>query len=200
MKYQTKANDGDPDNIGSPVLPMAALLIVGRWHRPRAGNRSAECWKENILLKAARMILFAASLNIGTACLAEEMTAIPVEECHDMVGISSLMVTAEGDGIRSFYNNRVQVMLVDLIEPAASATGLVVLLPDPVSHLGERLCKLVARFYNLDVDATESSYDPKTGLQLSVPVIDLDIDGNGIPGRPLLLTVNVATGTVAAKR
>lgn len=152
------------------------------------------------MFKAAKMIIFAASLNIGSACLAEEMTAIPVEECYNMVGISSLMVTAEGDGIRSFYNNQVQVMLVDLIEPSASATGLVVLLPDPVSHLGERLCKLVARFYNLDVDKTESSYDPETGLQLTVPAIDLDIYGNGIPGTPLLLTVNVAKGTVTAKR
>jgi len=150
-------------------------------------------------LKAAKAILFAASLSTGTACLAGEMTELPVQDCYEMVDISSLMITADGGGIRSFYNGQVQVMLVDLIEPAAMAAGLVVLLPDPESHLGERICKLVTQFNGLDVDQTTSTYDAKTGLHLSVPVTDYDGE-YGTPGTPLLLTVNVAAGTVFAQR
>ena len=88
---------------------MVTLLIAGRWHRPPYGKRSADSLKELILLKAAKTILFAASLSAGTACLAEEMTELPVQDCYEMVDISSLMITADGGGIRSFYNGQVQV-------------------------------------------------------------------------------------------
>jgi len=75
----------------------------------------------------------------------------PVEECHDMVGISSLI----GHGRRRRHSQFLR-------QPGASHAGRshragrqrhgpCRSAPRSVSHLGERLCKLVARFYNLDV-------------------------------------------------
>lgn len=128
--------------------------------------------------------------------------AVELSACKDTnIGLRDLAISAQGNGVRSFYEGAVLVLMVDTIEPAAAAAGVVVLLIDPQSELGDRNCFAATGFSGLDLDAAKSSYSPATGVILSIPAMTYDQDvGFSKPGKPLILTMNAATGLVTASR
>ncbi len=117
------------------------------------------------------------------------------------VGLRDLAINAQGSGVRSFYEGAALVLQVDQIEPAAASAGIVVLLIDPQSELGDRNCYAATGFNGLNLDNAKSSYAPSTGVTLRIPAMNYDAEtGTSKPGRALVLTINAATGTVTATR
>lgn len=104
---------------------------------------------------------------------------------------------------RTYANGAIRVALLDTIEPGAAALNLLVLSP-PYDELGGRQCKVVGfedglGFAGLDFSQLGATYDPATGLTVSLPgTIFLPEDGfsNSIL---LHVTINQATGDVTAR-
>ncbi|MEL6530205.1 MAG: hypothetical protein AAGK01_03425 [Pseudomonadota bacterium] len=117
------------------------------------------------------------------------------------VSLHDLAINARGEGVRSFYEGAALVMAIDQVEPAAASAGLVILLFDPQSEMGDRNCFAITNFNGLDLDGATSSYSPATGVTLRIPATDYDGEtGTSKPGRPLVLEINAATGKVIARR
>ncbi len=118
------------------------------------------------------------------------------------VGLHDLAISGSGGGVRSFYEGQALVVAIDQVEPAAASAGLVILLFDPTAELtGDRICYAATGFTGLDLDKAKSSYSPTTGVTLSIPAMDYDHEtGTSKPGKPLIVTINAATGTATASR
>lgn len=127
---------------------------------------------------------------------------IELKSCEDAnVGLRDLAISARGKGIRSFYEGNVLLLQVDQVEPAAASAGLVVLMFDPESTMGDRNCYAATGFTGLNLDSARSSYDPATGVKVRIATMQYDHEtGGSRPGRPLILQINAATGTVTASR
>jgi len=139
-----------------------------------------------------------------TGSMAQAPASGPVElrACEDSnIGLRDLAISASGNGVRSFYEGAALVLLVDTIEPAAASAGVVVLLLDPQSEMGDRNCFAATGLSGLDLDTARSSYSPATGVTLSIPAMTYDHEeGYSKPGKPLILTIDAATGSVTARR
>lgn len=149
--------------------------------------------------------LSAATLALGSATMMARTPLSPengLPSCDTAnVSLHDLAISARGDGVRSFYEGAALVVAIDQVEPAAASAGLVILLLDPQSEMGDRNCFAITNFNGLDLDNATSRYSPGTGVTLRIPASDYDAEtGTSKPGRPLVLTINAATGTVIARR
>lgn len=104
---------------------------------------------------------------------------------------------------RTYANGAIRVALLDTIEPGAAALNLLVLSP-PYDELGGRQCKVVGfeqglGFAGLDFAQLGATYDPATGLTVSLPGT-IYFPEDGFSNSILLhVTINQATGDVTAR-
>lgn len=117
------------------------------------------------------------------------------------IGLTSLAVGDDGAGVREFADGQVVVMQIDQIEPAAASFGVVILTWEPLSELGGRMCHAATQYNYLDVDAATSQTDDANRLTLTFPTRDYDHEnGESVEGKPLVVSIDLEQGEVAARR
>ncbi|MEO1638442.1 MAG: hypothetical protein AAFU41_04265 [Pseudomonadota bacterium] len=107
------------------------------------------------------------------------------------------------ENTRVFANGAVRVAALDTVEPALGFAYFLVISP-PRDDLGIRQCQLVGGptgmgFAGMDFDGLAATYDPAIGLNFEVIVQVYDPETDTTPRRLLSVTVNQATGGVAAQ-
>ncbi len=100
----------------------------------------------------------------------------------------------------SYAEGAIRFIALDVGEPACCGLHLMVLNPDP--EMGFQQCTLISHsgnlgFGTLDLPARSAGYDPATGLTVAIPVGLYD--GQDFQAETLFVTVNQATGEVAAR-
>jgi hypothetical protein len=131
-------------------------------------------------------------LALALACFGAN--AKDIRTCKDArVGIDNLILPAS-ENSRTFYNNRVAVFAIDMIEPAAGSMGIAITLPDVEDiSFGSSKCLAITNFASIDAMKASPSYDKDQGLLLSFPTKDFDFD-KGVashPGKPLKIRINL---------
>jgi hypothetical protein len=139
-------------------------------------------------------------LTLALAVLAAPATAQNVTGCYEnsYENIFSPMNIPEPWDYytRSFAEGAVRVVAIDLVEPHAVALKLMIMYP-PYDELGQRMsCNIVGVGYagwgNIAFDEMTSTYDPASGLTLTVPVSTMEFGGT------LSMTINQDSGTMTA--
>ena len=106
-------------------------------------------------------------LGLGLALSAAPAYAWPeLSEC-DWRSSGSYIAEPWHENSVIFGNGSTRVALIDTVEPAAAAFGLLILSP-PYSEMGERQCRVLHGFSALSMEGISSAYDPSIGLQLSL--------------------------------
>lgn len=100
----------------------------------------------------------------------------------------------------TFAGGAVRVAHLDVAEPAAAAAYLLVLHP-PVGAVLGRTCTVIGQgeglgYAGIQFDALDASYDPATGLVLTVPVIIQPLDQAAQSTALLNVQINQSTGDV----
>ena len=103
----------------------------------------------------------------------------------------------------SYAKGAIRIALLDQLEPAAAPFALLILSP-PVDEVGGRSCQILrdsqnAGFAALDFAARQASYDPATGLTLTLPAQSVTAQGLPGPAKALSLTINQTTGQTTAQ-
>ena len=116
--------------------------------------------------------LIAALTLAASPALAMDAWA-PAVPCPDGMELDSI-VEPWADNTASYSEGAVRIALIDLIEPAAAAFQLAILHP-PRDLMGARQCHLVAPgpslgFAEIRFGERAASYDPATGLTITLPV------------------------------
>ena len=101
---------------------------------------------------------------------------------------------------KTFSNGEVRVALLDVLEPAAGSVYLLLLHP-PRAELGERTCTVIGQSDNFGYagimfDELSASYDPATGLTLTVPAIIYLPEASFKNSALVRVMINQATGDV----
>ncbi|MEM7498933.1 MAG: hypothetical protein AAF371_13185 [Pseudomonadota bacterium] len=106
------------------------------------------------------------------------------------------------ENITAFANGAIRLAVSDAGEPACCSLRLVVLYPDPDDPDGGRACTVLedgegTGFFSIDVREADGSYDPETGLSVTVPANRAAADGSGAgPRADIRFVVNQKTGTI----
>ncbi len=105
------------------------------------------------------------------------------------------------ENTRTFSNGAVRVALLDVIEPAAAASYLLVLHP-PFDETGSRTCTVVGLddglgYGGVIFEELEGAYDPAKGLTLTFPAFIYLPEQSFQNSALVSVTINQATGDVA---
>lgn len=136
----------------------------------------------------------------ATPALAMDPTAsAPALPCPDGMELDSIVEPWQ-DNTASYAEGNVRIALIDLIEPAAAAYQLAVLHP-PRDELGARQCHLIATgahmgFAEIRFAERTASYDPATGLTISLPVRMETGDGPDQGWAQVAININQQTGEI----
>ena len=125
-------------------------------------------------------------------------TASEFKSCAELgVGIETALWSANAVWHRSFYNGKVEFILVDLQEPVATSFGVAVVIP---SHESGSLCFATLGYTDIDLAGSKSTYNPAKGLVVTLPtkVYDANSKDGNKPGDPLVVTVNLNDNTVTS--
>ena len=103
---------------------------------------------------------------------------------------------------RTFANGEVRLAVLDTIEPAAAAFYLLILSP-PRDEVGGRQCRIVGSggdlgFAGMSLAGLEASYGAARGLVFLIPVRLMRPEDGTFRGAVLTVSVNQATGAIAA--
>ena len=115
------------------------------------------------------------------------------------LGPESIVAGADLSGVRTYYQGRVTLYLLDRVEPACCSWGVAIVMPAaPSDGEPESLtCWAVSGYAGVDLRRATSRYDPRQGLLLSIPTRDYDHDTGGTrPGAPLRLRIDAGRGTI----
>lgn len=141
-------------------------------------------------------LLTALSLVAATA------SAQTLRDCETFEANARNIMMPPEMAVRSFANGAIRVIGLDTVEPACCYAHVLVTHPIPdepfpgcvlISDTGDR------GYSGLDMARLEASYDPQTGLTIAIPAGRYRADGT-TELAPLTVTVNQATGQVAARR
>lgn len=114
-------------------------------------------------------------------------------------GLTELLISPSGDGIRSFADGDVLVLSVGKEEPACCGAGVAFIYPsDGKEEPVYRKCAILEGFYSdLDVDAMKASYDKDRGLVFSIPARAYDTETAEFKkAPPVTVILNRAAQTV----
>ena len=158
-------------------------------------------WKVRIHPAATGALAIGAAMA-GTSATAQVNPDEILKPCAETnVDLRDLAIGSEGAGIKSYYNGSVLMVQIDQVEPAAASSGIVILAYTPASEWGERTCLAATNFNFLDLDKAKSSYDPDTGLKVTIPAMDSDPEqGISVSGKPLLISINLSKNKFDATR
>ena len=143
-----------------------------------------------------------ASTLLLSALFAMPALAESVEECDWRAGAAAIAEPWE-DNSQVFANGAVRIALSDVLEPAAGGFHLIVLSP-PYTEIGDRQCRVVTTddgvgYPGLKVGEAKATYDPATGLTFRIPAARYDMNVGAVYDRVLVVTLNQATGAIAAR-
>ncbi|EPX76948.1 hypothetical protein [Litoreibacter arenae] len=135
------------------------------------------------------------------AAFALPATAQEVRPCDELARVDAV-AEPWADSTQTFAGNRVRLVVIDTLEPAAAAFHLVILSP-PFDEVGGRQCMMVGSgnslgFGGMTLVGMTSSYDPATGLTWGVPVKSYNANTGGFDDRVLKVTLNQSSGAVTA--
>ncbi|PTX57299.1 hypothetical protein C8N43_1966 [Litoreibacter ponti] len=135
------------------------------------------------------------------ALMASPVAAQEVRDCDELASVAAVSEPWEAQ-TRTFAGNRVRLVVIDTLEPAAAAFQLVVLSP-PFDELGARQCKMVGSsgtlgFGGMTLEGLTSAYDPARGLTWGVTVQSYDPATGGFRAQVLDVTLNQSTGAITA--
>jgi len=140
----------------------------------------------------------------GAAAVWSLMLALPVAaqdvaEC-DWRAAAQAIAEPWAANTATFANGAVRLAVMDVLEPAAGAYHLLILSP-PRSELGERQCRVMSAdgsfgFAGLSLSGATASYDPASGLTVSLPAKRWS-EGDIFTDTRLLVTINQATGAIS---
>ncbi len=143
-----------------------------------------------------RTAAFLAAISLPIAAQAQPTG---FEDCENAwpAQLQNLAIGENGEGIRTFYEGAVTLLQIDTIEPAAASGGFIVMMwtGSELSDIN-RQCWVIAGQGGIDVDATESSYDPAAGLTLSVPTSRYSQEDGSLIERTIRFRLNVDAGTL----
>jgi len=136
------------------------------------------------------------------ASLPAAAPAQSVQPCDSGPRADTIMEPWE-ENTATFSGGRVRIAALDTIEPAAASFHLLILSP-PFDELGGRQCRLVSLapgtgFAAMHFSDLAASYDPATGLDITLPVAVHDPDGGISARRPLDVRINQASGEITAQ-
>lgn len=148
-------------------------------------------------MRIVHSLLLASALAFGAPVQAQTNGFEPCDE-HWAANMTTLFVGENGEGIRSFYNGSVLLLRINTEEPAFFPEGVILLMPDGDGSEGPigRLCFVNWGFGSVDVDETQSSYDPARGLALTIPAGSTDPSTYESMDRTIRVLVNVGAGSV----
>ena len=143
-----------------------------------------------------------ALIPVAVALAAAPLMAQEVQPCDWQASVQAIPEPWEAH-TRTFANGAVRLAALDTVEPAQGFAWLLVLSP-PLNELGERQCRVIGAaaglgFAGLNFAALQAGYDPATGLVIDLPVTIVDPASALTETRGLQVTVNQATGAVAAR-
>lgn len=146
-----------------------------------------------------RTVALAGLLTLGLVGSANAITIEPCDWRASLQGIPEPWA----DHSRTYASGDVRVTVTDMIEPGAAPYHLVVISP-PYDELGARQCRVVSLDSNLGfarmvLVSAQSSYDPASGLTLTIPSGLPDEATGGIRERDLAVTINQATADITAQ-
>jgi hypothetical protein len=122
-----------------------------------------------------------------------------LQRCEELgVGLTSLSV-GERSGVRTFYQGMVTLLALDTEEPAAAPAGIAVIMPDvPVENEPPATaCWATIGYGGVDVDGARASYDPASGLTLTVATTVYDGEHDrSVAGPPIRLRIDANRGTI----
>ena len=132
------------------------------------------------------------------ALLATSLNAAQQRSCDDLDANASNVDWH--DPTRTYANGDIRLIKIDIEEPSCCAKFVMVLHPRPGQPY--YACTLIGLqeglgFRSFSLRHVQSSYDPKIGLSLTLPV--RSFDGFDYLRDALYLTINQALGTVVAE-
>ena len=134
-------------------------------------------------------------LILGMALSAAPAFAWPELSDCDWRATTSYIAEPWHENSVSFGNGSTRVALIDTVEPAASAYGLLILSP-PYSEMGERQCRVLHGFSAISMEGLSSDYDPSIGLQLTMTgQVYLEDEGQ-FASAQVDLVINQGTGEI----
>ncbi|MFT6932097.1 MAG: hypothetical protein ACJAXT_000790 [Paracoccaceae bacterium] len=142
----------------------------------------------------------AALLSICLSVVPLMATAQTVRDCDTWEANARNLVDPVSENVRSYSNGSVRVIALDTVEPAVAWGHILVQFPAENDTYWD--CRLISSygghgFSDIEMTAMQSSYDPATGLTLTVPISRYD-NGDYKDGS-LRITINQATGVVTAQ-
>ena len=150
-------------------------------------------------MKARRMLLVAAMVGSGADATAQApmRRLVPCEQLA--LRLESVAVGGDLSGVRTYYEGRVTLMQLDLVEPACCSFGLAIVMPAPPQ--GDEpvgmTCWTMWGYAGVDVAGAQSRYDPAIGLTLGVPTLDYDPEtGATWTGPTIRLRIDAGRGTI----
>lgn len=144
-------------------------------------------------------IALAAALSLSAAAQAQTNGFVPCEG-EWSAQVENLYIGENGEGIRTFYDGAVILLRIDTGEPAAASGGVIVMMWPGGETEGPpvRSCWVNWGHGMVDVDATQSSYDPATGLTLSIPTSRYNPGDGEMIADTIRFRVNVGAGSLTA--
>ena len=137
---------------------------------------------------------------VGASAQADDHQPKLLKPCEEAnVSLHDLAIGGDGKGVKTYYEGNVLMVQIDQVEPAAMSSGVVILAMTPDAEMGERICMAATNFSYLDLDKAKSFYDRGNGLTVSIPAMDYDGMGS-VPGKPLIVKINLGKGEIAATR
>ena len=143
-------------------------------------------------ISVMKMIVF---LLLASLAHAEE--PLKVEDCSARGIDLTNVISPPQENSRSFYNNKVSVFGVDVVEPVCCARGVAVILPDVQAETGGSKCFTVLGTYGIKVKSARSKYSEKQGLLIEVDATRYGPhDGQHVKAPPVKLRVNLKDSSV----
>jgi hypothetical protein len=145
----------------------------------------------------ARLAVMATLFAAPVAASAQTHGFVPCED-HWSAAIRNIWVTDDGEGVRSFAQGAVRLIRIDTEEPAVASGGVVLLMPDgdgSEEPIGVA-CYVNWGYGIVDVDETQASYDPATGLTLTIPTQTMSLDTNHMVERPIRIRIDLGSATL----
>ena len=149
-------------------------------------------------MRMIRLAALAALAWPAAAVAQPQRSLLPCAEVS--AGLTQLALGANEEGVRSFYDGRVTLLLLDYVEPACCSWGVAVLMPDGDGETepAGTACWAIWGYAGVDLQAATSRYDPAEGLTLAIPTLDYDHDSGGTrPGAPIRLQINLSEGGIS---
>ncbi len=139
------------------------------------------------------------SLTLAALIAATPLAAQSLRDCNTFEANARNIYGPYAETIRDYANGAIRVIALDTAEPACCSYHVMV--NHPAGDDPYQICTLISRddqmgFSALFMDRVEASYDPATGLTVTLPTGRWDEAAGIMHEEMLAFTVNQAAGTV----